>query len=171
MWRVVFKWMVFTPLGALKLKLLFMFGREFTHSNECIPVQKRITNIQLNLLFQPSLTTNRIILITDQRDRILGTEKTLNSLAKGIFPPFILSVATQRVFFYMASSNSVYLEMGKISPYSCCNQAWHLPLFSFLLVVLSNRKSPMAIKDRLSPVWCNSLAGKFSLAGISHPSV
>jgi len=64
-------------------------------------------------VFQPSLTTNRIVLITDQRDRILGTEKTLNSLAKGILPPFILSVATHRVLFYMASSNSVYLEMGK----------------------------------------------------------
>lgn len=112
-----------------KAPLLVLKG---THSDEGIPVQKRITHIRLNLVFQPSLTTNRIILITDQRDRILGTEKTLNRLAKGIFPPFILSVATQRVFFYMASSNSVYLEMGKISPYSCCNQAWHLPLFSFL---------------------------------------
>lgn len=75
--------------------------------SEGIPVQKKITNIRLNLVFQPSLTTNRIVLITDQRDRILGTEKTLNSLAKGIFPPFILSVATHRVLFYMASSKSI----------------------------------------------------------------
>ncbi|KAG4906002.1 hypothetical protein JHK82_029652 [Glycine max] len=37
----------------------------------------------------------------------------------------------------MASSNSVYLEMGKISPYSCCNQAWDSAFKNSLPAILS----------------------------------